>query len=984
MEANTRPPWGYYRSREDSTKLVADRKALETLSACMDHLDNDSLSLRKAVEWMAEEGYTISTMGLKKVWDRYRPDSSIKLQRLRKHKKEEKARRRARSKVENQERDKLKRRNRKIANERLKVLNAQKRIERLSEERNSQLETVEALTEASTKSVVESLEALKPFIEENNLTDRPILFRPNPGPQEDFLAAPELEVLFGGAAGGGKVLADDGIILTPFGWKRGEDLKIGDTICHPNGGVQKIILLHPRKTYEKWTVVFSDNTSTDVAEEHLWQAWRGRHGVKKNNKRVFGHDSAEVITTKTLKKWLDRGYTPQIPVTKPTIVNSTSNEKNKIDPYILGVFLGDGCITQENISIACREEDKNHYKQYFSTKEDEISWFTKGTIRPIGAYRKYLVEKLKQYSLLGTNSETKFIPKQYIWSSVEDRYAILQGLMDTDGWSARGKNSIYFDTVSPHLSKDVSEIVRSLGGIVTITKSKGSYKKDGVNIPCKDVYHLYIRLPNPDLAFRMKRKQLGTFGKNLIQKSVKDVVVGGTLTGRCITVSNPDGLYITNDYIVTHNSYALIADPLRYIENKNFVGLILRRTNDELRELIWKTKELYPQIEPGAKFSEKASEWRFPSGARLWMSYLDRDDDVLRYQGQAYTWIGFDELTHWPTPYPWEYLRSRLRTHKGSGLETSLGLRATTNPGGPGHVWVKKMFIDPAPPNTSFWARDLETGETLKDPETEAPLFKRRFIPSTLRDNPFLWEDGNYRRNLLGMPESRRRQLLDGDWTIADGAAFPEFNTRDHVVEPFTIDPSWIRFRSMDYGYSSYSCVLWFAINPSTEQLVVYRELYVHKMTGETIADTVLRIEREAGERPRYGMLDSSVWHKRGEGPSIAEVMISRGCKWRPSDRSQGSRVAGKNRLHELLKVDEFSGEPGIVFFNTCRQVISDLQVIPVDPKGGDDIDDRFKSDHSYDALRYGIMSRPKTNIWGDSYGLRTSPKVAMDSVFGY
>ena len=109
-------------------------------------------------------------------------------------------------------------------------------------------------------------------------------------------------------------------------------------------------------------------------------------------------------------------------------------------------------------------------------------------------------------------------------------------------------------------------------------------------------------------------------------------------------------------------SYALLADPMRYFSNKNFTGLILRRTTDELRELIWKSHELYPKAFKGAKWQERKSQWVFPSGAKLWFTYVDRDEDVLRYQGQAFSYIAFDELTQHPTPFVFDYLRSRLRT----------------------------------------------------------------------------------------------------------------------------------------------------------------------------------------------------------------------------------------------------------------------------------------------------------------------------------
>ena len=431
-------------------------------------------------------------------------------------------------------------------------------------------------------------------------------------------------------------------------------------------------------------------------------------------------------------------------------------------------------------------------------------------------------------------------------------------------------------------------------------------------------------------------------------------------------------------------SAGLLADPLRYFANPNFNGLLLRRTNDELRELVWASQELYPKAYPGAKWAEKKSQWTFPSGARLWMTYLERPEDVLRYQGQAFSWIGFDELTQHPTSFAWDYMRSRLRT---TDPDLPIFMRATTNPGGPGHQWVKKMFIDPAPANHKFVAKDPESGDDLVYPETHdkagQPLFYRRFIPASLYDNPYLTDDGSYEANLLSLPENQRRQLLEGDWAIADGAAFPEFRQAVHVCEPFHIPDDWRRFRSCDYGYSSHSAVHWFAIDPSYETLYCYRELYVSKHTGRDLAKAILSAEQ--GDKIQYGILDSSCWHNRGQiGPSIAEEMIAEGCRWRPSDRSAGARIAGKNRFHELLKVNEDTELPGIIFFNHCRQIISDLPVIPSDPKGTDDIDPRYASDHAYDSVRYGIMSRPRAFSPFDFSDKPINKWQPSDSVFGY
>ena len=123
----------------------------------------------------------------------------------------------------------------------------------------------------------------------------------------------------------------------------------------------------------------------------------------------------------------------------------------------------------------------------------------------------------------------------------------------------------------------------------------------------------------------------------------------------------------------------------------------------ELRELIDKSRELYPKAFKGAKFREVEKIWRFPSGASLEFGYLDRDADVYRYQGQSYTWIGIDELTQYPTEFPLQYLQSRLRT---TNKNIQCYIRCTANPGGVGGSWVRKRYLDPAPPNTSFFGED--------------------------------------------------------------------------------------------------------------------------------------------------------------------------------------------------------------------------------------------------------------------------------------
>jgi hypothetical protein len=430
-------------------------------------------------------------------------------------------------------------------------------------------------------------------------------------------------------------------------------------------------------------------------------------------------------------------------------------------------------------------------------------------------------------------------------------------------------------------------------------------------------------------------------------------------------------------------SFALLADPLRYCHNPNHRGLLLRRTLDELTELISKSKQLYTKAFPGAIFRESKSTWVFPSGATIWFSYLDKDKDVTRYQGQAFNWIAIDEITQYPTPYVWDYLRSRLRTTDPE-LSANLSMRCTANPGGVGGWWVKKMYIDQGEHGRAFIPKDMESGNPYVYPEGHEKagqaLYYRKFVPAKLTDNPFLMKDGQYEAMLLSLPEVERKRLLEGDWDVAEGAAFPEFSKFTHTVEPFEIPTNWVRIRAADYGYASPSCVLWAAIDWDNN-IWVYRELYVKHFTAEQLAAKIIELE-EYDPEPYYAVLDSSCWNRTGYGPSIAETMIRMGCRWTPSDRN---RIAGKMEVHRRLGINEFTGEPTLKLFNTCTNINRQLAGIPLSKTNSEDVDTKAE-DHAYDALRYMLMTRTSghANINRTLQNIKDRAFRPEDSTFGY
>lgn len=410
-------------------------------------------------------------------------------------------------------------------------------------------------------------------------------------------------------------------------------------------------------------------------------------------------------------------------------------------------------------------------------------------------------------------------------------------------------------------------------------------------------------------------------------------------------------------------SYAMIIDPLRFAHRAAHRALIIRRSMPELRELIDKSRELYPKAFPGCKYREVEKLWTFPSGAKIEFGFLERDSDVYRYQGQAYSWIGFDEITHLATEFSWNYLASRLRT---TDEQITPYMRCTANPGGAGAHWVKKRYIQPAPPNTSFKGEDGLT---------------RKFIPARLDDNPYLSKDGRYEQMLKSLPPTQRKQLLEGDWNVAEGAAFTEFDMFKHVIEPFEIPMHWERVKGIDYGYASESACVWGAVDPSDGTLIIYRELYRKGLLATDLAELLTNMELQDPVSTR-GVLDTACWNRTGTtGPTIAETLLQAGHKLRPADKN---RVAGKIQVHEYLKV-QHSGRPKMQIFNTCPNLIRELQTIPLSKTNPEDVD-THASDHAYDALRYLIMSRPRVQ---DTYARirdyhRETIFQPSDSTFGY
>ena len=401
------------------------------------------------------------------------------------------------------------------------------------------------------------------------------------------------------------------------------------------------------------------------------------------------------------------------------------------------------------------------------------------------------------------------------------------------------------------------------------------------------------------------------------------------------------------------------------------IGVFFRRKFKQLEEVVARTKTLFPRI--GAKFNEQKAEWVMPGGGRLKFRYLERDSDAEEYQGHSYTRVYVEEVTNFPSPAPINLLRATLRS--ASGVPT--GMRLTGNPGGPGHHWVKKRYIDPC---KGGWQVIQEHFEGL---DGETHTLERVFIPSTLKDNQLLAKnDPTYVAKLRQVgSEALVKAWLQGDWDIIDGAFFDCWDETKHVL-PASVwlprIPQWAtKFRAMDWGFARPFSVGWYAVSDGKwglpyGALLRYREWYGSdgrpnvglRMNADLVARGILARERYfeprtgvwSQESIEYGACDPSMFVRDG-GPSIQETMSEEGCDW---FRADNKRIAGWAEVRRRLAGPNGT-TPMLYFLDCCPEAIRTIPTLQHDDVNAEDVD-TDQEDHAGDEVRYACMSRPSVN----------------------
>lgn len=377
--------------------------------------------------------------------------------------------------------------------------------------------------------------------------------------------------------------------------------------------------------------------------------------------------------------------------------------------------------------------------------------------------------------------------------------------------------------------------------------------------------------------------------------------------------------------------------------------LLLRRSLQELREN--HILPLQAELAGYATFKKDERAFIFPNGSRLTLGYCDADSDILQYQGAEYDVIGFEEATHFKEEWI-VFICTALRTTKKDFFAR---VYYTCNPGGVGHAYIKRLFID----------RRFEGLERAED---------YAFIPAVVYDNRVLIEaDPEYVRRLEALPAHKRRAHLEGDWNVYEGQVFEEFRDDPthyadrrytHVIAPFVPPREWRLYRSFDFGYSKPFSVGWWAKDGDGR---LYRLLEFYgcvrgeanvglRMSPEAIFREIARIEREhpwLSGRQITGVADPAIWDA-SRGEAISETAERCGVYF---ERGDNRRIAGWMQIHNRLAFDQ-DGVPMLYIFSACREFLRTVPTLQYSAAHPEDVDSDME-DHIADETRYLCMMVP-------------------------
>lgn len=680
------------------------------------------------------------------------------------------------------------------------------------------------------------------------------IIKPHAGFQENFVRT-NVDVCFAGGVLNSQPL--DCKIATPTGFVRMGDIKVGDIICDPNGGTQRVNYIVEKGYEECVEFLLDDGRKVESSLSHHWK-------VKCNKKGMMDVTAQYIIDRIEKNRQIDSRHrnTLRIPTTRPTEYVDVYKEQRTIHPYVLGCLLGDGWFADGHYYIGLCNPDKEivdriislGYNLKRSRHDDDYSYELRDNS---------VKNKLKALGLWNRYSYNKFIPDAYKYAPLEDRMELIRGLMDTDGTSSirESRFRVGYRTVSPFLRDDLREMLWSIGAKVSICTTKATVRKRSAysekTMNCRESYGFYIVAPDNRELFYLSRKrkncQCDAERKVKLMLSIKDYRLTGKKLCRCINVSGNEHLYLTDNFVITRNCGKTAGAVLMCAEpslDANFRAVFLRNNLGDLRSGGGILDEFRSMYRGGAEVVESGEpRVEFPSGARVDVTHIadqSRDKVRQRFKGRQYDLIYFDEMTG----FTWECFVEVCTRNRGRGKWTGK-IRGTTNPDR--NHWLR-TFLDWYIGADGFIREDRDgvvryfyiAGESVKDvvwgdsKEEVYHLCKSQIDRQLARINgrtghatykdiirSFTFYLGRMTENTdsidgnkgyvgaVAMSGGRNaQQLLEGNWNVSPEDALDAPIPSDSVNQVFLSDPKrngdkWITADLADTGTDNFLALAW-------------------------------------------------------------------------------------------------------------------------------------------------------------------------------
>lgn len=734
-------------------------------------------------------------------------------------------------------------------------------------------------------------------------------------------------------------------------------MKVGSKIMNPDGTIQSVIQVHPQGEKQLYRVTFCDGSTTEVCADHLWKCTISNSSGKRRGEKVTKwmlRDTKGLISI--LNK--DNNQYPLVPLSEPiSYTKSYRKDPIRIDPYLLGVLIGDGGLTGNHTTVVTTADPEIITKiMKLGYEVSEIQSSEYGYLI-VGKKGSQLRDDLRWMGLYGKCSHEKFIPEYYKYSPIEQRKELVCGLMDTDGFvDSRGHCS--YTSVSKKLAEDFQEVIWSLGGKATLSEKETTGRL---------AYTVYFNTAmNPELI-NLRRKQIRTTydfngGNSDLKRRIVKIEPSRIAEAQCITVNNPNSLYITDDFIVTHNSFGMRAYFISACWAYPLEAIILRRTRKDLQEnhINAFKAEMKPYIDSGyVKYNERDSSAKFSNGSILYFGYCDKAEDLESIQGKAYDLMGIEESTQFEGAYIDIMISSNRSSNIANRHNTMFDQKClmTFNWGGRSHEYHRRLF----------WDKEYE--------ETEDPN-DYHFIFAPMESNLVLMKHSpEYKKQLMKLPKQLRDAWIKGDPDAFTGSMFRIVDLF-HVVDPEEIlkfhggkiPENWLLFGSLDAATGDYCSFGLYTKTPGGRIYKIFT-YYVKDQKPQDHVDSILDRLMDChwtdGRIPEFIFADRHAYQKheqhtmRSHDVTWHDIFADKGLHLK---KANDKRIPGATAMQHVLdyKYDaekqKVIRKPKLQFFKgTNNSTIKELMALQRDKNHVDDIDQNAP-DHAYDETRYAIM----------------------------